>query len=215
VDVKTNSPEIARKDLSKNSPGRIFLSSVTDCYQPLESKYLLTQKILGAIKDYSYPVSILTKSSLVQRDLKIISGIKSCDLGMTICFADNKNRRAFEPHASPIEERLDTLRKFSDAGVKTYAFFGPILPGISDKNIPELFSKFSEAGVPEVMVDRLNIKCGNLEPILKTIKEHYQELLPKYQELFQRGGDFQYFKNLKHEIEKAAKENGLRVDWCF
>jgi DNA repair photolyase len=215
VDVKTNSPEIVRKDLSKNSPGRIFLSSVTDCYQPLEQKYQLTRKILGAIKDYSYPVSILTKSSLVQRDLKIISGIKNCDLGMTICFADDRDRRAFEPNASPIEERLGTLKRFSDAGVKTYVFFGPIMPGISDKNLPELFSKFSEAGVPEVIVDRLNIKCGNLPPIMAAIKEHYPELLGKYQELFQREGDSAYYRKLKQEIERIAKENGLQVDFCF
>jgi len=215
VDVKINSPEVLRKDLSKNKPGRIFLSSVTDCYQPLEGRYLLTQKVLQAIKDYKYPVSILTKSSLVQRDLKLISSLKQCDLGMTICFADDRDRRAFEPNVSPIQERLDTLRKFSDAGVKTYAFFGPILPGISDKNIPELFQKFSDAGVPEVIVDRLNIKCGNLPPIMAAIKEHYPELLGKYQELFQRGGDRAYYKALKPQVDKIAKENDLSVDWCF
>jgi DNA repair photolyase len=215
VDVKVNSPEIARKDLGKNRPGRIFLSSVTDCYQPLEAQYVLTPKILQAIKDYSYPLSILTKSSLVQRDLKLISGIKQCDLGMTICFLDEKVRGVWEPGASPIQERLNTLRKFSEVGVKTYAFFGPILPGISDKNLPELFRKFAETGVSEVIVDRLNIKSGNLEPILRTVKEHYPELLPKYQELFQKGGDRAYYRKLKPEVEKAAKENNLRVDWCY
>jgi DNA repair photolyase len=215
VDVKTNSPEIARKDLGRNKPGRIFFSSVTDPYQPLEGKYLLAPKILQAIKDYSYPVSILTKSSLVQRDLKLITSLKQCDLGMTICFLDESDRKVLEPGASPIQERLDTLKLFSEAGVKTYAFFGPILPGISDRNLPELFRKFAEAGVPEVIVDRLNIKSGNLEPILKAIKENYPELLPKYQELFQRGGDRVYYQKLKPEIERIAKENKLSVDWCF
>ena len=215
VDVKVNAQEVLRKDLGKNKPGRIFLSSVTDCYQPLEAKYLLTQKVLQAIKDYQYPVSILTKSSLVQRDLKLISGIKNCDLGMTICFPDDKDRKVWEPGSSPIQERLDTLRKFSDAGVKTYAFFGPILPGISDRNLPGLFRKFAQAGVPEVMVDRLNIKSGNLEPILKTIRENYPELLGKYQELFVQGKDREYYRKLKPEIDRIAKENGLAVDWCF
>ncbi len=215
VDVKTNSPEIARKDLAKNKPGRIFFSSVTDCYQPLESRYLLSQKLLGAIKDYSYPVSILTKSSLVQRDLKIISSLRECDLGMTICFADDRDRKVWEPVASPIEERLKTLRLFSEAGVKTYAFFGPIIPGISDRNIPELFRKFSDSGVREVLVDRLNIKCGNLGPILKAVKENYPELVQKYQNLFVRGESDSYYRSLKPEIQKAAKESGLKLDWCF
>lgn len=215
VDVKTNSPQIARKDLAKNRPGRIFFSSVTDCYQPLESRYLLSQKLLQAIKDYSYPISILTKSSLAQRDLKIISGIKECDLGMTICFQYEKDRKILEPGASPIQERLDTLKLFSDAGVRVYAFFGPILPGISDRNIPELFRKFSDSGVREVLVDRLNIKCGNLEPILKAVRENYSQLLHKYKELFQNGGDRAYYSGLKPEIQKAAKENRLRLDWCF
>ena len=215
VDVKTNSPEALTKDLGKNKPGRIFFSSVTDCYQPLEGKYMLAPKILQAIKDYSYPVSILTKSSLVQRDIKLIAGIKSCDLGMTICFMDDKDRRNFEPRASPIQERLDTLRKFSYAGVKTYAFFGPILPGISDRNLPKLFRKFAGTGVPEVIVDRLNIKCGNLEPILNVVKQHYPELLEKYQEMFSRGKDKEYYGKLKPEVDRIAKENGLAVDWCF
>ncbi len=215
VDVKVNGPETARKDLGKNRPGRIFFSSVTDCYQPLEARYLLSQKLLQAIKDYSYPVSILTKSSLVQRDLKIISSLKECDLGMTICFQDEKDRKIWEPGASPIEERLDTLRKFSESGVRTYAFFGPIIPWISDKNIPELFSKFADSGVREVLVDRLNIKCGNLQPILKTIKENYPELVQKYQELFVKGGDGAYYSRLKPGIQKAARESGLRLDWCF
>jgi DNA repair photolyase len=81
VDVKVNGPEVARKDLAKNSPGRIFFSSVTDPYQPLEAKYLLSQKLLAAIKDYGYPVCIQTKSSLAQRDMKLMTGIKDCEMG--------------------------------------------------------------------------------------------------------------------------------------
>lgn len=215
VDVKTNSSEIARKDLGKSRPGRIFLSSVTDPYQPLEGKYLLTKKILEAIKDYGYPVCIQTKSSLVQRDLRLIFSLDKCDLGMTICFADDRDRKLWEPHASTIEERFKTLKLFSDAGVKTFAFLGPMLPGISDRNLPELFSKFSETGIKEVMVDRLNIKSGNLEPILAIIKERYPELLGKYQELFVQGGSGPYYKSLRPGIEKAAKESGLRLDWCY
>jgi len=214
VDVKTNSPEVLRKDLSKNKPGRIFLSSVTDCYQPLEAKYQLTRKVLEAIKDFQYPVSILTKSSLAQRDLKIISGVKNCNFGMTICFLDERDRRVLEPGASPIKERLETLKLFSEIGIKTYAMLGPIMPGFSDRDIPLLFRQLSEAGVRDLIVDRLNIKCGNLQPILKTVKEYYPELVPLYQNLFQRGEDKAYYQNLKKEIEKAAKEN-ISIDFCF
>jgi DNA repair photolyase len=215
VDVKVNSQEVLRKDLAKNTPGRIFLSSVTDCYQPLESKYLLTQKILQAVKDFSYPVSILTKSSLAQRDLKLIASITKCDFGMTINFLDEKARKALEPGASPIQERLDTLRLFSQAGVSTYAMLGPMMPGISDKDIPVFFSKLSEAGVRDLIVDKLNIKAGNLPPIMEAIKAHYPELLPLYQNLFQRGGDRDYFLGLKNEINRIAGENGIVVDWCY
>ena len=214
VDVKINSPQILRKDLSRNSPGRIFLSSVTDPYQPLESKYLLTQKILGAIKDYSYPVSIFTKSSLAQRDLKIISGIRDAEFWASISLLE-KDRRILEPNSSPIDERLDTLRLFSEAGIPAYAFLGPVLPEITTRNLPELFAKFREAGVSGVTVDRLNIKCGNLQPILQTIRENYPELLGKYQELFVGGGDRGYYQKLKPDIERVAKENNLLVDWCF
>ena len=214
VDVKINSPQVSRKDLSKNQKGRIFLSSVTDPYQPLESRYLLTQKILQAIKDFNYPVSLFTKSSLAQRDLKIISQIKDAEFWASISLLE-KDRRILEPNASPIEERLKTLKLFSEAGVPAYAFLGPILPEITTRNLLELFAKFREAGVKGMTVDRLNIKCGNLQPILKAIKEHYPGLLPRYQELFIRGGDSQYYRNLKPQIEKAAKENKIPVEFCF
>jgi DNA repair photolyase len=215
VDVKVNSPEILRKDLAKNKPGRIFLSSVTDCYQPLEGKHMLTQKVLGAIKDHGYPLSILTKSSLAQRDLKLISGIPKCEFGMTICFLDEKARKFLEPGASPIQERLDTLRKFSESGISTYAMLGPIMPGISDKDIPEMFRKLSESGVHDLIVDRLNIKAGNLPPIKEAIKAHYPDLLALYENLFQKGGDRAYFLRLKPQIDRIAKENGIVVDWCY
>jgi len=215
VDVKVNSPQVARKDLEDSKPGRIFLSSVTDPYQPLEGKYALTQKILGAIKDYGYPVSIFTKSSLVQRDLKVIAGMKGAEFWHSISILDEKDRKAMEPGSSPVHERLETLRLFSEAGIKSYVFVGPILPGITDRDLPGLFRNLREAGVREILADRLNIKCGNLQPIMKAIKEHYPDLVEKYKELFVMGGDSFYFQDIKQRMERAAKESGLRVDWCY
>ncbi|MEM5812300.1 MAG: radical SAM protein [Candidatus Aenigmatarchaeota archaeon] len=215
VDVKTNIAEVLRKDMQKNHPGRIFLSSVTDPYQPLEAKYLITQKTISAIRDYNYPLTVFTKSSLAKRDLKAISGIKNPEFWVSIVLLEERERKIWEPFASPIEERLRTLRVFSEAEVPSYAFLGPVLPEITTRKLPEIFSRFAEAGVKGVTVDRLNIKCGNLQPILKTIREHYPQLLLKYRELFIYGKDKVYYKNLKPEIESAAKKAGLYVEFCF
>jgi len=215
VDVKVNSPQVARKDLASNPPGGIFFSSVTDPYQPLERKYLLTQKILEAIKDYGYPVSIFTKSSLVQRDLKLIAGIKDAEFWHSISLLEERDRKVLEPNTSPVQERLETLRQFSESGIKACVFVGPIIPGITERDLPELFRRIADSGVREVLADRLNIKCGNMQPIMKAIRESYPELAGKYQDLFLRGGDSAYFQNIKPEFERIARENGLRVEFCF
>ncbi|MEM5834231.1 MAG: radical SAM protein [Candidatus Aenigmatarchaeota archaeon] len=212
VDVKINSPEILRKEILNKKKGSVFLSSLTDPYQPLEKKYELTRKCLEILQRNNFSVCIQTKSSLVLRDLEILKKFKDCEVGFTITTLEEKIRKNFEPFSSSVDEKLEALRILKESGIKTFVFFGPVLPFLSDKNLEEFFEKLS--GLTDYFfVDKLNLKPGVWERCEKILKEKYPELLEKWQRIFFEKND--YYKNLKKKIEEIARKNKLKVIFCY
>ncbi len=151
VDVKVNAPELLRKKLKRAERGTIMMSSVTDAYQPVEARYCLTRKCLEVISLFDLPVSILTKSPLVLRDIDIISKLKDVELGITITTDNDAVRKIFEPHAPSIPARIDALKKLHAAGISTYVFIGPVLP-----MAPERLAKMIAPYADRVLIDRMN-----------------------------------------------------------
>src|SRR3972149_1452284 len=172
VDVKINAVETLKNDLKKSKPGSVFIGSVTDANQPIEKKYELTRKLLEALPKEFSPY-ILTKSRLVLRDLEIIKKFKNPEVGFTITFSDDSDRKNFEPFASSINDRIEALKKVKEAGIETSVFFGPVIPFISDKNLEEFFEKIKSAD--SVLVDRLNVKSGNWKFIEEILKEKHAD----------------------------------------
>jgi len=151
VDIKINAPDILRRQM-KNAPrGNVMISSVTDPYQPVENQYKLTRRCLEVLLDYQFPVSILTKSSLVLRDLELIKRFKEAEVGITITTDDDKIRQIFEPNAPAIETRIHALKELSENGVETYAFIGPLLP-----LNPEALAEKMGPYIQSVLIDRMN-----------------------------------------------------------
>lgn len=151
VDIKTNAPELLQRQLKRARRGTVMLSSVTDAYQPIESKTEITRRCLEILLDCQFPVSILTKSPLVLRDLDLIMRFRDIDVGLTITTDDDRIRKAFEPKAPPIEARVRALRKLSEKGVHTYAFIGPVLP-----MDPGALARKLSGHVNYIFVDRMN-----------------------------------------------------------
>ena len=158
VDVKINAPEILEKELTKIKPKNIFLSSVTDCYQPLEQKYKLTRQILEILSEYDIPVSILTESILVLRDIDIFKKMKDIEVGFTIVSDNDKINRIFQPFSSLPTQRIKALEKLSKERIKTYVHLGPILPKIT--NMESIFKKIS-GKVDYIGAETLNVKGAN------------------------------------------------------
>jgi len=206
VDVKINAVDALKNDLRKIKSGSIFFGSVTDCYQPIEAKYQLTRKILEALPK-NFEIYIQTKSALVQRDIDLIKKFRDAEVGFTITFSDDNDRKNFEPFASPVEERIQALREIKKAGIETTAFLGPMLPFISDKNIEQLFEKIKYAN--HIYADKLNIKSGNWEYIIKIIREKYPGLEKEYNHIFFDKGD--YYDTLKQKIKQIRKN----VKFCY
>jgi DNA repair photolyase len=151
VDVKINAPEILQRQLKSARMGRVMISSVTDAYQPIESKYKLTRQCLEILLQSQFPVDILTKSSLVLRDIDLIKKFKDIEVGFTITTDDEKIRKVFEPHALSIMTRIFALKTLCDNRIKTYAFIGPVLP-----MNPDALSEKISPYVDSIIIDRMN-----------------------------------------------------------
>jgi DNA repair photolyase len=151
ADVKVNAPQILRKQLMRARRGIVWVASVCDPYQPLEAKYKLTRRCLEELAAAQFPVHIQSKSVLALRDLDVFLEFKEIQFTFTIATDDEKIARFFEPYASSVKERIETLGKIHDAGIKTEAFIGPLLPGNPERLVAEL-----EGKVDHVLIDRMN-----------------------------------------------------------
>lgn len=158
VDVKINAPEILQKQLKRAKRGRVLISSVTDAYQPIESKYKLTRQCLEILLQSQFPVDILTKSPLVLRDTDLIKKFKDIEVGITITTNDEKMQKIFEPNAPSIMARIRTLKALHDKGINTYAFIGPVLP-----MNPEALSEKICPYVDSIIIDRMNYTSKTLK----------------------------------------------------
>jgi DNA repair photolyase len=125
---------------------------------------------------------------------------------------DDKVRRAFEPGASRIQERLKTLELFSDSGIPTYVFIGPMLPHISDKELENLMNSIADK-VGRVIVDRLNIKAGNWKAIQETLVKSYPLILPQFKEASKDNSP--YFDELKIRVESLLNERAIPYDIVY
>jgi DNA repair photolyase len=150
VDVKTNAPDLLRKEIKKKKRARVWVSGVCDPYQPLEAHYKLTRQCLELLAQNTWPVIIQTRSPLVLRDMDIIKDAEDFEVGLSVTTADDGIRRLFEPHAPPISDRIEALDELHKAGIRTYAMIAPVLPGAA--GLGELLN----GKVDYVLIDRMN-----------------------------------------------------------
>lgn len=155
LDYKENCIELLSKEITKvDVKHSIFLSSVTDCYQPIERKLELTRKSLEIFKEYGSNVSILTKSDIVTRDIDILKDMENVEVGLSIGILNDDYSKILEPGATLPSKRIEALKKLNGSGIKTYVFIGPIIPGISD--IEQTFLEIKDH-VDFVMAEMINI----------------------------------------------------------
>jgi DNA repair photolyase len=152
VDIKANAPDVLRRELGRRSPGCVSLSLVTDPYQGVEREARITRRCLEALAEApAFTVSILTRSPLVLRDLDLFGRLRGLEVGLSVPTGDDAVRRVTEPRAPAIEARLAALRRLKAAGVRTYAFVGPLLP-----MDPRDLARRLIGAVDWVLLDRLN-----------------------------------------------------------
>lgn len=190
--VRSNLPRLLRQELPRlreRAPVGIG-SGITDAYQPLEGKQGLMRECAAILADHAFPVSLLTKSSLVSRDIDLWEKVNRSSrfiLYMSIATLDETVRRRFEPGASPIAERLDTLRAFRKRGMAVGVMAIPLLPFISDgeQDIRVLVETLKDAGAAFVMPGGLTLRPGRQKDFyMKHLAANYPELVERYREIY-------------------------------
>jgi len=164
--VKKNIDEALRGDIIRKKPVYVFMSTMCDPYQPIEEKYRLIRKCLEVFLEFpllEIELMVLTKSTLVLRDLDLFKGMKKITVGLTVTTDDDEIRRVFEPKAASIEERIEVLKTLKENGVRTCAFISPMLP-----MDPERLSKMLKPHVDCVFIDDMHYRWR--------VKEFYKKL---------------------------------------
>lgn len=216
VDVRTNIAEVLQKqmELDKYKMGRVFISTVTDPYQPLEKKYQLTRKVLKVLLSYQPSVSILTKSDLILRDLKLLKQFKDLDISFTINTLDEKWREIAEPNSSAIAKRLLAIKRLVGQGINCKVMMGPYWPVFTDPQ--SLFKKFKQIGISHVFTESLNTIGGNWVGVEKVLKKYYPNLLPAIKEImFNRKKFTDFYKASERKLKTLSKQYSIPITIYF
>ena len=189
--VKTNVVEVLRRELASPrwTGETIAMGTATDPYQHCEGRYRLTRGIVGVLADFGNPLSLLTKSTLVLRDLdafRRLDEAASVTLSMSVGTLDEAVRRVVEPGTPPGRKRLEVLARFADAGIRTGVLVAPVLPGLTDgeEQLDEVLAACARAGVSYAAMIVLHVRPSIREHFLPWLRREYPWLYPRYVELY-------------------------------
>ena len=169
--VKKDAPALLQKYLGRKNylPQPILLSGNTDCYQPAEQEFRLTRQILEICLQYRQPVSIITKNSLILRDLDILkpmAGMGLVQVILSITTLDESLRSLLEPRTAASLKRLKTVEELSRNDIPVFVMMAPVIPGLTDQEIYDLAEQVAGHGGWDFFYSLLRLN-GDVEPIFK------------------------------------------------
>ena len=149
--IKPNAPELLRSAFERPSwkGDLIMFSGVTDCYQPLEASYQLTRGCLEVCAEYRNPVAIITKAPLIERDIDVLqqlTKVARVHVNLSIPFWDPDRARAVEPLVATPQRRIKTIERLTQAGIEVGVMTAPVIPGLSDEDMPKVLEAAAAAG---------------------------------------------------------------------
>jgi len=228
--VKEHAPELLARELAHPgwTPVPLVLSGVTDPYQPAERRLRITRGCLAVLSEARHPVALITKSRLVERDVDLLSELATHDAAhvtLSLTTLDRGLQRALEPRASPPEHRLAAIRTLADAGIPVAVNVAPVIPGLTEHEIPEILQAAVDAGATGAGYVVLRLP-GAVAPIfLSWLEEHAPHRVQKVRSRLRslRGGglyDATFGRRMRgegphaHQIsslfELACTRTGLR-----
>jgi DNA repair photolyase len=218
VIVKVNAPELLRKKLA--SPGwageHIAMGTNVDCYQRAEGRYQLMRGIIAALRDAANPFSILTKGTLILRDLDLLlEAAEVTDVGLNVsaAFVDSSLWRAIEPGTPAPERRIEACATLNDNGLRCGVLMGPVVPYLSDSpaQLDAAVRQIAAAGAAHVTPIVLHLRPGTREWFLGWLRTAHPELVGKYAALYDRGSyaPRDYQARITAQVRELAEKYGV------
>lgn len=192
--VKVNAPELLRKELrAKRWKGeKIAMGTATDPYQRAEGRYKIMPRIIQTLTEYRNPFSILTKGTLILRDLEMLADaarVMDVTAAFSIATLDEEVWRKSEPGTPHPRKRVEAVEKLNAAGIPTGVLIAPILPGISDKKeqIEEVVDACIDAGATHIYPILLHLRPKVREVYMEWLSDAYPGLVSLHEGMYGRG----------------------------
>jgi DNA repair photolyase len=193
--VKFRAAELLRDFLARPSwrPETIVFSGVTDCYQPAEREFKITRACVAVAAECCQPIGIITKNALVLRDIDLLSRLaaqRAVRVSLSITSLDAKLARVMEPRTSSPEARLRAIRELTQAGIRTNVMVAPVIPGLTDSEMPAILSAAREAGAESAGYVMVKLASTVRPVFLDWLERNYPDKLERVQSLIRsvRGG---------------------------
>jgi DNA repair photolyase len=229
--VKKNAPILLREKLMSRSwePESITLSGVTDCYQPIERKLEITRQCLRVLADFKNPFCIITKNHLVTRDIDILkemAEINGAGVFISVTTLDPKLAQLMEPRTSYPDARLRAIEELAKAGVPVGSMVAPIIPGLTDHEMPQILKAVSSAGAKFAGYVPLRLPFVLDDLFIQWLEQHFpdrkEKVLNRIREI--RGGKLNdsnfssrmrgegvYAEQLRSMFHLYTKKEGLNL----
>ncbi|MFK0172950.1 Rv2578c family radical SAM protein [Streptomyces sp. NPDC090306] len=216
--VKVNAPDLLRRHLA--SPRwrgeHIAMGTNVDCYQRAEGRYRLMPGIIEALGDRANPFSILTKGTLILRDLDLLrqaSEVTEVGVSVSVGFTDTALWRTVEPGTPAPERRLDVVRALGEAGIGCGVLMAPVIPFLGDRpdQLRDAVRAMAAAGATSVTPLVLHLRPGAREWFMAWLGEHHPHLVRRYERLYAEGAYAPkwYQRRITRQVHELAAEYGI------
>ena len=216
--VKVNAPDLLRRELTARRwrGEHIAMGTNVDCYQRAEGRYRLMPGIIGALRDHANPFSILTKGTLILRDLELLrQAAEVTDVGISVSvgFVDRELWRTVEPGTPAPERRLDVVRTLTAHGIPCGVLMAPVIPFLGDApdQLRATVRAIAESGAGSVTPLVLHLRPGAREWFMEWLGHHHPGLVPRYERMY-AGGSYApkwYQRRITRQVHELATEYGI------
>ncbi|MDT0345989.1 Rv2578c family radical SAM protein [Streptomyces litchfieldiae] len=216
--VKVNAPDLLRRELGARrwQGEHIAMGTNVDCYQRAEGRYRLMPGIISALRDYANPFSILTKGTLILRDLRLLrqaADVTDVGVSVSVGFVDPVMWRTVEPGTPAPERRLDVVRTLAEHGVSCGVLMAPVIPYLTDSpaQLRETVRAIAAAGATSVTPLALHLRPGAREWFMGWLATHHPHLVRRYQVLYADGAYAPkwYQRRITGQVHELAAEYGM------
>jgi DNA repair photolyase len=213
--VKVNAPELLRRELAapRWRGEHIAMGTNVDCYQRAEGRYRLMPGIISALRDHANPFSILTKGSLILRDLELLeqaARVTEVATAVSVGFTDRRLWRDVEPGTPAPDKRLEVCRTLNEHGIPCAVLMAPVLPFLSDspEQLRETVRAIAAAGATSVTPLVLHLRPGAREWYMRWLAERHPQLVRRYMTMYAEGAYAPkwYQRRITRQVHELARE---------